>query len=68
MDATVPGFDRITTHPGKLGGKPCIRGLRFSVARVLEILAADPSGEELRREYPEIEAEDVRQALAFAAA
>lgn len=62
------GFDRITTDPGILAGKPCIRGMRLSVQRVLEILADNPSWEEIREDYPELEPEDIRQALAFAAA
>jgi uncharacterized protein (DUF433 family) len=60
-------FDRITTDPEILGGKPCIRGMRLSVQRVLEILAQNPSWEELRLDYPELEEEDIRQALSFAA-
>jgi uncharacterized protein (DUF433 family) len=61
-------FDRITVNPKMLGGKPCIRGMRLSVQRVIEILADNPSWDDLRLDYPELEAEDVRQALAFAAA
>jgi uncharacterized protein (DUF433 family) len=62
------GFDRITVDPAMLGGKPCVRGMRLSVQRVLEILAGNPSWDDLRQDYPEIEEEDIRQALAFAAA
>jgi uncharacterized protein (DUF433 family) len=62
------GFDRITTHPDVLGGKPCIRSMRLSVQRVLEALAENPSWSDLQADYPELEAEDIRQALAFAAA
>lgn len=62
----VPDYDRIAADPQVLGGKPCIRGTRLSVQRVLEILSANPSWSELREEYPELEAEDIRQALAFA--
>lgn len=61
-------FDRITSHPGRLNGQPCIRDLRLTVRRVLEALAVYPDRGELRREYPELEDEDIRQALAFAAA
>lgn len=60
------GFDRITTDPGILAGRPCIRGMRLSVRRVLEILADNPSWEEIREDYPELEPEDIRQARAFA--
>jgi len=61
-------LDRITIEPDKMGGQPCIRGLRLTVRRVLEIMATYPDREELFREYPSLEEEDLRQALAFAAA
>jgi uncharacterized protein (DUF433 family) len=61
-------FDRITVDPRKMNGQPCIRNLRLTVRRVVEAVAAHPNREELRREYPEIEDEDIRQALAYAAA
>lgn len=64
----MTAFDRITSDPAKLNGQPCIRGMRLTVRRVLEALAAHPDREELRAEYPEIEDEDIRQALEFAAA
>jgi uncharacterized protein (DUF433 family) len=67
MARSFQGFDRITTNPEVLGGKPCIRGMRLSVQRVLEILSQNPSWEDLRQDYPELEPEDVRQALSFAA-
>lgn len=60
-------FDRITTNPEILGGQPTIRGLRLSVRRVVEAVATYPDREALFREYPELEPEDVRQALEFAA-
>jgi uncharacterized protein (DUF433 family) len=61
-------FDRITVEPGKMGGQPCIRGMRLTVRRVLEALSAYDSREDLRADYPELEDEDIRQALAFAGA
>lgn len=61
-------FDRITFDPSILNGQPCIRGMRVTVRRVLEALATYPNREELRAEYPELEDEDIRQALEFAAA
>ena len=67
MARTFRGFDRITSDPDVLGGKPCIRGMRISVQRVLEILAQDPARDELKLDYPELEDEDIRQALTFAA-
>jgi uncharacterized protein (DUF433 family) len=65
---TIPNFDRITADPARMNGEPCIRNLRLTVRRVLEALAAYPDRAELKREYPELEDEDIRQALAFAAA
>lgn len=67
MSQTLRDFDRITVDPGVLGGKPCIRGMRLSVQRVLEILATYTNREEIRLDYPELEDEDIRQALSFAA-
>ena len=61
-------FDRITSDPARLGGQPCIRNLRLTVRRVVEAVAAYPDREELRREYPELQDEDIRQALEYAAA
>jgi len=61
-------FDRITSDPARMNGEPCIRNLRLTIRRVLEALASYPDREEFKREYPEIEDEDIRQALAFAAA
>jgi uncharacterized protein (DUF433 family) len=51
-----------------MNGEPCIRNMRLTVRRVLEAVAAYPDRAELKREYPELEDEDIRQALAFAAA
>ncbi|MBI2920402.1 MAG: DUF433 domain-containing protein [Planctomycetes bacterium] len=58
---------RITIEPGKMNGEPCIRGLRLTVRRVLHALAAYPDRGELKRDYPELQDEDIRQALVFAA-
>lgn len=60
-------FDRITMEPGKMGGKPCIRGLRISVLDVLAILSSYPERDRLFQNYPSLEEEDLQQALAFAA-
>lgn len=60
-------LDRITTDPAKLSGAPCVRNLRLTVRRVLEALATYPNRDELRREYPELEDEDIRQVLEYAA-
>jgi uncharacterized protein (DUF433 family) len=60
-------FDRITSNPNILNGQPSIRGMRLSVRRVIEALAVYPNWDDLRGEYPELEPEDIRQALEFAA-
>ena len=57
----------ITIHPGKLQGKPTIRGLRISVQSVLEYLAAGMSEDEILHDFPELTREDIRACLAFAA-
>jgi uncharacterized protein (DUF433 family) len=59
--------ERITMEPGKRGGKPCVRGLRVTVYDVLEYLASGMSVEELLRDFPYLEREDVLAVLAFAA-
>ncbi len=61
-------FDRITSDPDRLNGQPCIRNLRLTVRRVVEAVALYPDREKLRREYPELQDEDIRQALEYAAA
>ncbi|MFH1147142.1 MAG: DUF433 domain-containing protein [Pseudomonadota bacterium] len=61
-------FDRITIDPGRMNGQPCIRNMRLTVRRVVELAAFYPNRQELRKEYPELEDEDIRQALLYAAA
>lgn len=51
-----------------MNGQPCIRQLRLTVRRVVEAVGIYPDRENLKREYPELEDEDIREALAFAAA
>ncbi len=58
---------RITAEPDKLGGKPCIRGLRFPVRDLLELLANGVTVAELLEDYPYLESEDIPAALAYAA-
>ena len=60
-------FDRITFDPAVMGGKPCIRGQRVTVAMVLGLLAAGRSRDEILKAYPYLEAEDIDQCLAYAA-
>lgn len=59
-------LDRITSNPYRMNGQPCIRNLRLTVRRIIELLATYPDREELRKEFPELEDEDIRQALIFA--
>lgn len=61
-------FDRITWNPNQMNGQPCIRGMRLTVRRVVEAVSLYSDRNDLFRNYPELDAEDVRQALAFAAA
>ena len=67
MKMTLLDFDRITVDPEQMNGQLCIRGMRLTVRRVLEAMAAYPDRAELLAEYPELEEEDLRQVLAFAA-
>jgi len=60
-------FTRITIDPTVCTGKPCIRGLRFPVARLLGRLAAGETREGILRHYPYLEPEDIDQALRYAA-
>ena len=60
-------LDRITSNPARLGGQPCVRNLRLTVRRVVQLAAMYPDRAELRREFPELEDEDIRQALVYAA-
>jgi len=59
--------DRITINPRVLLGKPTIRGLRISVEQILNALAAGVPAEDLLQDYPELEPDDIRAALAYAA-
>ena len=60
-------LDRITVNPEIMNGQPCLRGRRLTVRRVVEAVAVYPDRAELKAEYPELDDEDVRQALEFAA-
>ena len=59
--------ERITIEPGKRGGKACIRGLRITVYEVLEYLASGMTAEAIVADFPDLEPEDIRACLAFAA-
>jgi uncharacterized protein (DUF433 family) len=60
-------LDRITIDHARMNGQPCIRNMRLTVRRVVELAATYPDREVLREEYPELEDEDIRQALLYAA-
>jgi uncharacterized protein (DUF433 family) len=60
-------FPRITVDPDVMGGRPCIRGMRVTVGAILGLLAAGRSTEEILQAYPYIEADDIRETLAYAA-
>lgn len=59
-------LDRITSNPRRMNGQPCIRNLRLTVRRVVDLLATYPDREELFQEFPELEEADIQQALIFA--
>lgn len=60
-------FERITVDPNVCTGKPCIRGLRFPVSRLLGLLAFGETKESILNAYPYLEAEDIEEALRYAA-
>jgi uncharacterized protein (DUF433 family) len=59
--------NRITIDPGKMNGQPCVRHMRLTVRRVLEALVVYSDWEDVIKEYPELEVEDIRHCLEFAA-
>jgi uncharacterized protein (DUF433 family) len=60
-------FDRITVAPAQMGGVPCIRGLRIPVSTVVAMVADRMNEDEILHAYPDLEPEDIREALLFAA-
>jgi uncharacterized protein (DUF433 family) len=67
MERRHATLDRITFKPEQCEGKPCIRGLRFPVATLVGYLASGMTTEQLLSEWPELQPEDIGQALACAA-
>jgi uncharacterized protein (DUF433 family) len=63
----MAAFDRITMDPAVMGGQPCVRGMRLTVRRVVEAVSTYRTWEAVIAEYPELQSEDIRQALEFAA-
>ena len=64
---TRVAFERITFEPGKMGGRACVRGLRITVGLIVSLVAEGASPTEILSDYPDLEPEDIRQALAYAA-
>jgi uncharacterized protein (DUF433 family) len=64
--ALPPDLDRITVEDGKMGGQPCIRGLRFPVATVLYLLAVGTTNAQILHDHPDLEEPDIAAALAYA--
>lgn len=62
----VQVFERITVNPQQCGGRPCIRGMRMRVSDVLDLLADGMSPEQIIREHPDLELEDIQACLRFA--
>jgi uncharacterized protein (DUF433 family) len=60
-------FTRITVRPDQMGGVPCIRGLRIPIATVVGMVADGMGDPEILAAYPDLEAEDVREAMRYAA-
>ncbi len=64
----MTSFDRITFDSQILGGRACIRGMRIPVSLVVNLVANGMSNEDILSEYPDLEREDIREALQYAAA
>lgn len=60
-------FNRITFNPKVMGGQACIRGLRIPVATIVKLVAAGMTVDEILKEYPDIEPDDIKEALEYAA-
>ncbi|MFL6386446.1 MAG: DUF433 domain-containing protein [Terriglobales bacterium] len=67
LQDTKVQFSRITINPQQMGGVPCIRALRILVATILDMVAEGMEAPEILKAYPDLEAEDIREAFRFAA-
>jgi uncharacterized protein (DUF433 family) len=67
LGGSMFGLERITADPKTLGGKACIRGMRISVSLIVNLVANGMTTQEIIDEYPDLEPEDIRQALQYAA-
>jgi uncharacterized protein (DUF433 family) len=63
----VTNFERITVNPNQMGGVPCVRSLRIPVATVLRMVAGGMTEQEIVAQYPDLQIEDIRECLRFAA-
>ena len=63
----MKNLTRITLNPEIMGGKPCIKGLRMTVGTIIGLLATGHSNDEILKMYPYLQADDITQALAYAA-
>jgi len=68
MEEVKMDFNRITVDPQIFGGKPCIRGMRFPVSRILGLLASGETKESILKAYPYLEPEDINEVLLYASA
>ena len=60
-------FDRVTFNPNIMGGRACLRGMRITVAHVVNMVANGMTAKEILEEYPDLQPEDIQQALQYAA-
>ncbi len=60
-------LERITIDPEVMGGQPCIRGLRIPVSLIIKLIASGKKMEEIKEDYPELDEEDIKQSLEYAA-
>lgn len=60
-------IDRVTVNPKQCGGRPCIRGMRIRVKDVLDMLAEGATEQEILQDFPDLESEDIRACIAYAA-
>lgn len=63
----MAAFDRITSEPRVMGGRACVRGMRITVALVVNLVASGMTEQEVLLAYPSLEPDDIRQALQYAA-
>jgi uncharacterized protein (DUF433 family) len=65
--STQPVFDRITVNPDIMNGRACIRGMRIPVSAIVGQIAGGAAPEQILADYPDLESEDIQQALTYVA-